>query len=1189
MAKTDLKVTIDAEAAKLEREIQRTQRSMDRLARDIQRTELQAAKLDAQLEQQTARALERVGRGMLVFGAATLAGLGLATKAAMDWESAWAGVLKTVEGSPEQLAEVEAGLRDLATTLPATHTEIAAVAEAAGQLGIATPDIVGFTRVMIDLGETTNLSATEAATALARFMNIMGTASDDVDRLGSTIVDLGNNAETTEAEIVEMATRIAGAGATVGMAETDVLALATAMSSVGIRAEAGGTAISRVMSDIASAVASGGDAVTDFAEVAGMSASEFAAAFERDPARAIQSFIEGLGRINDAGGNVFGTLDNLGLGGIRVRDVLLRLSSAGDILNENLDRSAQAWEDNSALVEEAERRYDTAEAKIQIAKNALVDLGIDVGSVLLPALSTLAEGVADVVGWFTDLPGPVKTILTIFAGLVGTLSLLGGGFLLLAPRLAAARAELQLMAVAMPRLAASMKLFTLSIPVVGVLLAAASGIAAIAAASKDAGPAVSDATKALLDLGDGLEAQLVDDAVAAAAEMQRLSDVLKGLSPSVDRDLFRELSGQLRSATGDVDAFASSFDKALAELVSTAGPEQAEQAFADLAAEFENAGISTEQLRDMMPQFAEALLQVENQTRATEESVDPLEQGLADLATQFGLTGDDAAKAAQEMLDAWADASTEFIDILGAYNEVLAAKEEKERETAQETADATEDASDSWEDYVKDVKVSIDEYLKELERQVKAQQNWQKNMLTLAGRVSAGTLDELAKLGPEGAPLVAELVDASDEELARFEELMGARAEAGGQNFAERLAEAEPVLKQIARDEGQEVANSIAAGMAANGSTVFEEAKRQGVNVDRGVGTNRTRQVPINVPLPTGLRRVDGVLNNLARPRFATVHVGYAVSGGLPVGLQRGHSGGRVTKEGIRRFHGGGTVQRFHSGSSQLANDEVPAILQTGEVVLSRAQVAMMQRARYLELLARGMVRLGDVTDDEWEQLKALGWQGRAGDRMEALYPPLEGVRREFIKLGEVTNAEWQRLMRLGWQGKAGDLMEALYPPLSSLAVEADRAAKLLRDANLSRIGASGKRRTWDFFRSGGKSFAHIFGTGETLALGQMGEMQAGDFLRAMGKIPRAHQGGQVIGTDEGLAILQRGEAVFSRQAVALARMMPSMPVTSRPRGGDGSSVLRVEGSGPGFDWIINGVRTGQLRLSVNGAAVRAG
>src|SRR5690606_21144654 len=312
------------------------------------------------------------------------AGLGLAVKAAMDWESAWTGVEKVIEGTPEQLARLEGELRQLATTLPFTHQEIAAVASAAGQLGIATEDITGFTKVMLDLGVATNMTAEEAAFALARMSNIMGTASDDVSRLGATIVDLGNNSATTERDIVEMALRIAGAGNTIGLTEADVLAFASALSSVGIEAQAGGTAISRVMIEIADAVAGGGDAVAEFADVAGMSAGEFARAFEEDPARAIAAFVAGLGRIDDAGGNVFAVLEDLGLSEIRVRDALLRISGAGDLLTDSLDRGATAWDENTALIEEAERRYDDAASKVEIAKNTLVDLAIDVGSTLLP-------------------------------------------------------------------------------------------------------------------------------------------------------------------------------------------------------------------------------------------------------------------------------------------------------------------------------------------------------------------------------------------------------------------------------------------------------------------------------------------------------------------------------------------------------------------------------------------------------------------------------------------------------------------------------------------------------------------------------------------------------------------------------------------------------------------------------------
>lgn len=75
-------------------------------------------------------------------------------------------------------------------------------------------------------------------------------ATDNYGRLGSVIVDLGNNFATTESEIVAMGTRLASAGKLAGLTEPEIMALAAAMSSVGIEAEAGGTAMTQTLNAI---------------------------------------------------------------------------------------------------------------------------------------------------------------------------------------------------------------------------------------------------------------------------------------------------------------------------------------------------------------------------------------------------------------------------------------------------------------------------------------------------------------------------------------------------------------------------------------------------------------------------------------------------------------------------------------------------------------------------------------------------------------------------------------------------------------------------------------------------------------------------------------------------------------------------------------------------------------------------
>lgn len=150
-------------------------------------------------------------------GLVAAAGLGASVKAAMDWETAWTGVLKTVDGSASQLAGLEKGLRGLAVETGFAHAEVAAVAEAAGQLGISTGGIEAFTSTMLDMGVSTSLSAEDAATGLARLRNIMGTTEAEIGNMGATIVGLGNSFATTETEILAMSMRIAGAGRQAGM------------------------------------------------------------------------------------------------------------------------------------------------------------------------------------------------------------------------------------------------------------------------------------------------------------------------------------------------------------------------------------------------------------------------------------------------------------------------------------------------------------------------------------------------------------------------------------------------------------------------------------------------------------------------------------------------------------------------------------------------------------------------------------------------------------------------------------------------------------------------------------------------------------------------------------------------------------------------------------------------------------
>lgn len=329
-----------------------------------------------------------------------IAGLTGTAKAAIEFESAFAGVEKTVDGTEEQMAKLKEGIKDMAKEVPSTTTEIANVAEAAGQLGIKTEDILDFTKTMIDLGNSTNLSATEAASALAKFANITGTSSKDFNRLGSTIVDLGNNFATTEADIVNMATGLASTGEITGLTEPQILALATAMSSVGIEAQAGSTAMSKLLKKIQVSVETGSKDLNQFAKVAGMSASDFKKAFQEDAVKALSAFISGLNDTERNGKSAVAILNDMGLKEVRLSNTILSLSKANGVLTDSIDTANKAWKDNTALTNEANKRYQTTESQLKITWNQIKNLAINIGNKLLPIIKQVLEKVS---GWLTKL------------------------------------------------------------------------------------------------------------------------------------------------------------------------------------------------------------------------------------------------------------------------------------------------------------------------------------------------------------------------------------------------------------------------------------------------------------------------------------------------------------------------------------------------------------------------------------------------------------------------------------------------------------------------------------------------------------------------------------------------------------------------------------------------------------------
>lgn len=364
------------------------------------------------------------GAAIAATGAGIAAALASGLNEFIQFESSFTGVRKTVNATEAEFKALEDQFRSLSKQIPVDVNELNKFGESAGQLGIQKENIADFVRVIADLGETTNLAGDEGATTMARFANIVQMNQKNFSRLGSTVVELGNNLATTEAEIMHMGLRLAGAGKQIGLSESQILSFAGALSSVGIEAEAGGSAMSKVFIKLATA---GGKELDTLAKVAGMTGVQFKKTFKEDATSAIIAFVEGLGKMQAEGKDVFAVLEELEITEVRMRDALLRSAGAGDVMRKSVKLGSKAWKENSALTEEAKKRYETLESKVQVAKNKLQDMGITIGAYLAPYLQWLIGHLTGVVDWFNRLsPATQKTIVVVAALAAGLLLLVGG-------------------------------------------------------------------------------------------------------------------------------------------------------------------------------------------------------------------------------------------------------------------------------------------------------------------------------------------------------------------------------------------------------------------------------------------------------------------------------------------------------------------------------------------------------------------------------------------------------------------------------------------------------------------------------------------------------------------------------------------------------------------------------------------
>lgn len=415
---SDLEATISGVSQQLE-ELERTQSNTNGV-KGVRESTSAYQGLASQLKD-TGKGIKEVGESIdtitkpIQYASTALAAGGVASaKFAIDFEDSFAGVKKTVDATPEQLAKIKQGIIDLSTTgidgrgaIPQTTTELNELAAAGGQLGISQENIIDFTEVMAQMGSATNLVGEEGAATLARFQNVMGVGQNEIRNIGSAIVDLGNHSATTESEIAAMALRMGKYGSSVRMSAADVLGYSAALSSLGIEAQMGGSAIGRTWLSIETAVANGGEGLKTFAKYSGKSAKEFKEQWNTDSSGAFNGLLKGL----QSAENLTVALDDLGINNTQDIQAMMALVNGYDLVTESVNRSNTAYQENTALQEEFNAKNETTASKLANTKNNIVEAARSIGETMLPSIQDASTTVADFAKGLSQMDDEQKRVV----------------------------------------------------------------------------------------------------------------------------------------------------------------------------------------------------------------------------------------------------------------------------------------------------------------------------------------------------------------------------------------------------------------------------------------------------------------------------------------------------------------------------------------------------------------------------------------------------------------------------------------------------------------------------------------------------------------------------------------------------------------------------------------------------------
>jgi len=915
----DFKAAQDSAKA-MERELGR----LEAAQRSMAGQEAAAYRESAQMAAKRTQAAADVGKGVAAAGAVVAAGMVTAVKAFADFDEAMSSV-KSSTGAPiAELDKLRQAAIDAGSNTKYSATEAAGAINELAKAGVSTGDILnGGLAGALNLAAAGQIDVADAAETAASAMTQFNLKGAAVPHIADLLAAGANKAQGSVDDLGQALAQSGLVASQMGLSVDETIGTLSAFASAGLLGSDAGTSFKTMLLALANPSSKAAQTMSDLGIAAYDAQGNFVGV--AGVAEQLKTKLSGLSQEqrDSALATIFGS------DAIRAAAILYKDGAQG------INDWVSAVDDQGIAAKTAATNMDNLKGDVEQLKGSLETLLITLGGGQIGDWAR--QGTKDVDGMvdsFNQLPPEVQGLVSTLGALVAGIGLVGGAALILIPKLQEAKATLATVGITADSARVALARFGT------VATATLATVAAVYAGTKigdkltEVSTSAGQTEQALVAMATGAKTakssfDLFDTRVfgQTAHDVTSADDALAQFAATANRAAgggFREFYSTIASLGGDkrrYSEWAEQLDASLAKLVTSGHAEEATAAFEKLKAAAVAQGVAPSEFDAKFGAYGAAVAAAGSAAAAAEPEV----KAMSDAQTEASGTAKELTDAEADLRDELAKAAGDFVNLTGAYTDVLQRKQDADREAAEQTAKSTKDGKDSWQDYVHTVHESVDEYLAELQRQVQAQQDWAGNLLSLSSRVSQGTLDELAKLGPEGAPLVAQLVNGTDAQLADLERLMGARTATATGNMADELRNAGPVLAAVAERAGKDTADAYARKLAAGETTVAAIAQSYGLTLDQNIPDVKNTKVTTS---GTGeaASAVRGVKSAIDSLQDKTVTLKAILSGSVAAAdtLKPGDAG-----YGVRKATGG-----YISGPGTGTSDSIPALLSNGEYVV---------------------------------------------------------------------------------------------------------------------------------------------------------------------------------------------------------------------------------------------------------------